>query len=282
MLRCETFVSAAVLCLVATGCNTPRASFNPFAGYGSPRVPPPATGGYVVPNNYYPNATTPTGSASRNTIIPPVGTSTIPVGNDWRPAGTVTTPDLGSSAAVIGSGAANQNGVVQATYVQSSLNATNPLIGQANSTTVIAPQAVTPSTSQLNPMQVNDATGAAQPKAFVAQGNVVEMSQLPAPIRPAIPGSNRIRGFTVPYAVAGSVPYYAESAGQVVIPGSIPQGTVGSPGVVIAPGALANQTPTVIGTNPSQLPTAAPTRSGTEIGWRPKYTPPTTNGTMIR
>ena len=283
MLRCETLASAAVLCLVVVGCNTPRPSFNPFAGYGSPRVPPPGTGSYAAPNDYYPNITVPNGSASRNTSLPPIGNTTLPIGNEWQPAGTSTTPDLKSSAAVIGSGAINQNGVAQTTYDQSLRNAPNPLIERSSFTSIAAPQVVIPTGSQLNPMQVNDATGQTQPQPFVARGNLVEMSQLPAPIRPAIPGSNPIRGFSVPYTVSGSVPYYAENAGQVVIPGSVPQRAAGSPGVLIAPSAFANQTPTVIGTNPSQLPSAAPTSSGTEIGWRPKYTPPTTtNGTIIR
>ncbi|QDU95042.1 hypothetical protein [Lignipirellula cremea] len=93
----------ATLAVFATclllGCKAPTPEFNPFAGYGSPRVPPPATGAYGRPDAYYPGGqTAPAAVPQGTTSIGPLNSQVVgsgvalasaETGPQWRPAGVV-------------------------------------------------------------------------------------------------------------------------------------------------------------------------------------------------
>ena len=65
MTRCAAALCALLIICVAMGCRAPMPSFNVFAPYGPGRVPPPCTGSYGAPANYYrPGAAAVTDSAA--------------------------------------------------------------------------------------------------------------------------------------------------------------------------------------------------------------------------
>ena len=65
MMRCAAALCALLITCVAMGCRAPMPSFNIFAPYGPGRVPPPCTGSYGAPANYYrPGAAAVTDSAA--------------------------------------------------------------------------------------------------------------------------------------------------------------------------------------------------------------------------
>lgn len=59
MLRSLGWLALAVSLV---GCNSPRPTFDPFAPYGSRRIPPPATGSIGRPTGYYQSPAVPSGS----------------------------------------------------------------------------------------------------------------------------------------------------------------------------------------------------------------------------
>lgn len=241
MLRSKPWGMAVAACVLLAGCRTPPPSLNPFAGFGTPRVPPPATGSYGTPDSYYPSATPPPGSTSRNTGFQQTGSTATSLSSwsRWRAAGSSAASGGLTAANAVGSGV-QRFGAAQAGFQ----TGVNPPRYALSSPTGAAPAAVgQPTTNlagktQLRPMPVNDATTGAAPGRFAAGSGALQISQLPRPVRPALPGANRLRGFA-------------------------PGGSRG----LLAPGVV---------------PSASANPATPDTGWRPKYTPRATGGTLIR
>ncbi len=240
MSRFSPILLALFTCFLVSGCQNSPTWLNPYAGYGSPRVPPPATGSYQPPNApYYPQSPAPGGSASRNFGTPAQVASTTG-GSTWQPVNGSSLLDA-PAAVAIGSGVERNNAVAQAAFSQPTTTGSTATIAadpfqSASANSVVQASATSP---LLQPMRVNDATGgrAAQP-TMVARGQYIELSHLQPQVRPVFPGSNRLRG-----------------AGAPTQPGTLPTSA-------LTAGPLA--TSTVPATQP-----AATTASG----WRAKYTP---------
>jgi hypothetical protein len=268
MLRLIGPVSAVAACFLVAGCKTGTPSINPFAGYGAPRVPPPATGSYGKPDTYYPGTTPPAGSSRGTSLqLPPSANSALSAGNGWRPVGGLATPDaFSTSSTAVGSGVPSTlptSGVNQAVYeppvspiygqpagptfaqppnptfaapTQPSGSATSgfrfPTVGTVLAPTA-APASVAANPTKLKPMPVNDATQTGEPGRFIPYGAYTDISQLPTPTRAALP-ANGIRGLAPQQYSAAPATYIT------------PQ-----------PGAATS----VVGTTDTQL------------GWRPKYVP---------
>jgi hypothetical protein len=169
--------------LTAAGCHVPMPKFQPFAGAGSPRVPPPATGSYGKADSYYNNtpaaaqSTAPAEDAQPAILADSGGwrTPELPIGSGVMPASTASgvgasisrdqlaAPQGNPSSARSGS---TTSGAQQATFIES-----QPARSSSAPTTT--------SPLSLNGMKVNDATRRSEPQRFVATGNVIEISQLP-------------------------------------------------------------------------------------------------------
>ena len=165
----------AVMCLV--GCRAPAPSFNAFAPYGTPHVPPPTTGSVGTPNSYYqapsglppaqPSAQPPT-TGLPTTPLPTTPLPTTPTGPTAPTLGTPPTtplPTYGASTETAG-----MSGVAQASYQQPVDGTRSVLVNGSQGSTTL----------NLNGMHVNDATGPTEPQAFTPDGTeMVEISQLP-------------------------------------------------------------------------------------------------------
>jgi hypothetical protein len=112
--------------------------------------------------------------------------------------------------------------------------------------------------TQINPMPVNDATTRGAPSGAVAAGSYVDIAQLPNANRAPYGGTAQIRGLT-PGSYVPVNPQY---------PVASPIGTYSPSGSVVPAGATQ-----------AIVPTGDPNAA---LGWRPKYTPDVSSGTVIR
>lgn len=218
-----------VLALLATGCHAPMPSFQPFAGSGSPRVPPPSTGSYGKPDGYYNGA--PAGAQSMNnarsmkadetsgargagaasnvlarqtpsawhTSDQPVGTgttSTAAVHSGVQPAAASASAHVGGVSLPVGARISRDN-------LTSPQGDTPKYASPVTYTSVEKDTENRGSGSAalaLHGMPINDATQTARPQRFVPTGQMIEISQLPHV--PAGAGSGSLRGFGQPGAAS--------------------------------------------------------------------------------
>ena len=172
-----------IVIMVLAGCRAPAPSFNAFAPYGSPHVPPPTTGSVGTPGSYYQApATAPSGAPPvqpPTTMSPTLGTqpTTSPPSTWGTPPTTTMPPTLGTQPPTY-NGASNQagptaaSGVAQASYQQ-------PATGASRSV-LVSGSTSSSSSLQLNGMRVNDGTQPAEPQSFTpASSGLVEISDLP-------------------------------------------------------------------------------------------------------
>jgi len=216
--------------LLATGCHVPMPKFQPFAGSGSPRVPPPATGSYGKSDSYY-NGGAPAGAQSSLTTEPAgqqhvaAGASNIMAQNSsagtWqpgeKPVGTGTLADSTTTSH-------NQAGGASLPVAGASLPVAGASIWRSSLTSpedqpasYHAPVSFTASDRDsstttgglvLNGMRINDATRTSEPQRFIPTGEVINITQLPRATAPSRPTG--IRGFSQ----AGAAP----SAGVIETP----------------------------------------------------------------
>jgi hypothetical protein len=195
--------------LLATGCHVPMPKFQPFAGSGSPRVPPPATGSYGKADSYY-NGGAPAGAQSSLTTEPAgqqhvaSGASNIMAQHNsagtWqpgeKPVGTGTLADSTTTSHNQATGASPP--VARASISRSSLTSPEDQAAGRHSPVSFTASDRDSSTTTgglaLNGMRINDATRPAEPQRFIPTGQVINITQLPrATVSGRIGG---VRGFS--------------------------------------------------------------------------------------
>jgi hypothetical protein len=195
--------------LLVTGCHVPMPKFQPFAGSGSPRVPPPATGSYGKPDSYY-NGGAPAGAQSSLTTEPAgqqqvaEGASNIMAQHNSagtrqpgeKPVGTGTLAHSTTASHNQVGGASLP--VAGASISRSSLTSPEDQPASYHSPVSFAASDRDSSTTTgglvLNGMRINDATRTSEPQRFVPTGDVINITQLPRATAPSRPSG--IRGFS--------------------------------------------------------------------------------------
>ncbi|MEQ8790431.1 MAG: hypothetical protein RIC55_29315 [Pirellulaceae bacterium] len=192
-----------VLALVATGCHAPMPQLQPFAGSGSPRVPPPSTGSYGKADSYYP------AGAQSSLTTEPASQQDVAAGTSNILAQQSTAGTWSASDEPVGTGALNSTAShAQATGV--SLPVVGASISRENLTTpdnrpasYHSPVTFASSESDtsksagglaLSGMRINDATSTAEPQRFIPTGQVIDITQLPRTVPTS--GAVGVRGFS--------------------------------------------------------------------------------------
>lgn len=218
----------AAIVLTSAGCHLPMPKFQPFAGAGSPRVPPPATDSYGKPDTYY-NSTPSAGAQSATPAA--ATTQTTLADGGWRtpthaigsgvmtPSSTTPNSTTSSMGAIsrdrLGPPPASQPAQPGSIY-------TAPNAQQA--TFIESPtthNSTTSSTLMLNGMKVNDATRTAEPARFIPTGGAIEISQLPRPTAAAFtsPGVGSMPAATAsPTSAAAAQPLSADGWRSKYVP----------------------------------------------------------------
>jgi hypothetical protein len=206
------FALLALSALLATGCHAPMPSFQPFAGSGSPRVPPPGTNSYGKADGYYSGAPagaqlmpTPDSADPQQVAATPSALLAQQDASGWQTTheaiGTGVVSTTSASAAIPPSLPATAGLPVGARISRDSLSSPEGRPAAYHSPVTFASAEShddgRSSGLALNGMRVNDATAPAEPQRFVPTGQVIEISQAP-------PGAGGyaagVRGLTQPAA----------------------------------------------------------------------------------
>ena len=242
----STALLAAVM-MLASGCRNPTPTFNPYGGFGSPTVAPPAVGGYPAAGapaqtGFVPGMQQPAGFTGAQPVMAPAsGVQPQPQPQNQQPVGTGATGWQASNSTRPATAASTASGVPE-TAVNRLLtpSITNGTLNEAsyggNATQASDPASELMRRIEQGRMRVHDATAPA--------GAAAPVPQVPYPgAYPAYPGYPA-------QAAVTPVPSYASLRGATLT-GVQPQTPA-----ALAPAALA----------PAAVTTAAPAPSSTSLG----------------
>ena len=188
----ESAALLAALILLA-GCNSAPPSMNLLAPYGAKRVPPPATGSFARPDNYYQPSNRSGFSATGETPAYATGETS----KSGQTASGLTAAPRAASADGLTSAPKSESGIPASgvqlvsmdgspvTSAGGSQKTSTSTTGEPPIRIVAAPRTSTTAAPQLNGMVVNDATQPAEPAPFTPAGQVKDLSQYPQAARAA-------------------------------------------------------------------------------------------------
>lgn len=205
-------------CATLAGCQ----GLNPMTPYGSPRIDPPPTNGYIRPGEPYyqqgqgqqgqgatpPGSTVPTipgpGPTSQNVL--PMNSSLAGSSYQWQPAGTSAASLAARSSTLRTPTGGTSTGNIQVVGATSPVGAVGN--GSATSRNAIrvaeVPATIASPRTPRDRMPVNDATSVSEPSRFQPPTQVKQISELPTTRRylpPAPIGTPIGTGISAPLPV---------------------------------------------------------------------------------